>query len=316
MALTLGQISKYSRNNHSTSMGIRHIVESPTKQIQLHAARTQFSIITQNVGLLPPPLSAHTPDRNAAITELLKNLRILSPSVVCLSEVWVEREKERIRSELKDIYPHSLQGPDEPDLFEQDGGLLFLSKYPINKPDYAIYRTSEGPDSLANKGVLYGQVHPTGSVVPWNVFCTHTQDDAPYPSFPPGLNDKPLSDLYKQITTLGNFIQVKTAAEAFVNPTIVAGDFNINGLVIERYNQMLLRLGKPTVIDTWLAHRPRDKGLTTDGSRIDYILLRSGVSFIPVVERIEIIKWSYGGQPISDHYGLYAKFDEGLSIIK
>ena len=49
-------------------------------------------------------------------------------------------------------------------------------------------------------------------------------------------------------------------------------------------------------------------------SRLDYILLKPGCSFLPVLKDIEILKWTHSGRNISDHFGLHATFEQGLQI--
>ena len=53
-----------------------------------------------------------------------------------------------------------MEGPDEADILESDGGLLLMSKHPMSQFDNKfIYRDCAGNDCFANKGILYMRVH-------------------------------------------------------------------------------------------------------------------------------------------------------------
>ena len=316
MALTVKEISPYSRNTHSASSGLRKLVDTKAvkEKIQIHNGKAPFSIIIYNTGLFPTGSMGDT-DRDTVVAEFVRRLKTERPDVVCLSEVWLEDEKAKIRKELIDLYPkdYYLQGPDEEDLELQDGGLLLLSKYPIISSGFHIYRDCNGEDCAVNKGVLYARVKPPESATPWNIFFTHTQNDTS--EF--GRDESDLKALYGQLTRLGEFIQSKTKDDGFTAPTLVVGDFNINAVKKDRYDQMFTNLGTPTAIDVWATKCPGEPGFThKNGVRIDYILLRAGYSLIPFPRKIDVIKWTAGGKSISDHYGVQAWFDEGLAITR
>ena len=78
--------------------------------------------------------------------------------------------------------------------------------------------------------------------------------------------------------------------------TISLRDSNLhqNEASSERYSQMISRLGILPVIDIWATKRLGEVGLTTGSTRINYVLLRSGFSFIPVPWQIDVIKWTVG----------------------
>jgi endonuclease/exonuclease/phosphatase family metal-dependent hydrolase len=331
MSLTIMDISPYSRDVHSRKFGLRELIGQfrwTKEKNHIHVAEAHFSVISHNMGLLPGVLYHASPNRDAAIAELTTQLRSENCDMVCLSEIWVNKEKELIRRRLKDIYPYYKQGPDEPDA-DMNGGLLLLSKFPILKSSDIIYRDCYAEDCFSNKGALYVKVQPTDSVVPWNVFFTHTQNDSP--TLPTverlvaptlvGSEAGARKALYAQLTRLGEFVQTYSAAPMSVddsaNPTLIFGDFNIQARYKERYDQMILRLGKPAVIDIWAVKHPHDDGLTTGGERVDYILLRSGFSFIPFPEQVDVLKWiAADAKPISDHFGLQLRFKKGLYITR
>ena len=66
-------------------------------------------------------------------------------SIVGLCECFVDGERNRVKAKLRDIYPWSLEGPDEADL-ESDGGLLLLSRHRVIARHQTIYRQCLGEE--------------------------------------------------------------------------------------------------------------------------------------------------------------------------
>ena len=110
--------------------------------------------MTQNMALLVTPAPYLGTDREGAIAEIVAQIRVLSPDVVGLCEVFSDSERTRIRNALRDLYPHYPEGPDETDL-ESDGGLLLRVRHSILIGDAMIFRDCDGFDCLANKGVIH-----------------------------------------------------------------------------------------------------------------------------------------------------------------
>lgn len=118
-----------------------------------------MSVMTQNMALLVSPAPYLGTDRNGARAEIISRILGLSPDVVGLCEVFDDDDREKIRVALRMQYPHTREGPDEADL-ESDGGLLLLSKHPIESSHDTIFRECDGVDCFANKGVIHVRVHP------------------------------------------------------------------------------------------------------------------------------------------------------------
>jgi endonuclease/exonuclease/phosphatase family metal-dependent hydrolase len=272
--------------------------------------------MSQNMALLVAPASYLGTDRKGAIAEIISRITALSPDVVGLCEVFADGERETIRTRVQHIYPHFQEGPDEDD-FESDGGLLLLSKHPMLQHHQIIYRDCAGDDCFANKGIIYARVHPPNSPMPYDIFFSHTQNIE---------EDGGREALYAQLTRMKEMIQ--NHADPNI-PTFIMGDLNIPGEVPEHYNQLIGRLGQPVDFWTVAGNTPRsgftftsdnnfyedDDDIPDQNQRLDYILMKAGMRFIPILTKIEILKFDRGGRFISDHFGLHAQFEQLVQVV-
>ncbi len=266
-------------------------------------------MLTQNMGLLVWPAPYLGTDRNGAVDEITRRVHALSPDVVGLCEVFADGERDAIRSSLRSLYPHVREGPDEADL-HSDGGLLLLSKHPFLASHDTVFQDCDGADCWANKGVLHVRVHPPWSPAPFDVFYTHAQDI----DTPNGANV-----LYKQLDVIGDFVDEHRDSTA---PSLIVGDLNIPAEDGQHYAELLARLSQP--IDLWVsAGGTAAEGVTyardntfykeaddapPHGKRLDYVLLKSGSRFTPIVERCQVLRLTRGGRHISDHFSLHVQF--------
>lgn len=306
---------RYSVKQYGNSFSIRQLLGLDRGNLTLQVKEFPFSIMFHNMALMVSPAPYKGTDRNGVISELVKRIKSNPPDVVGLCEVFSDGERDKIRTELLYIYPYYQEGPDESD-GESDGGLLVLSKYQIMASHHSIYRQCAGWDRFANKGVIHIRIHPMNSPTHCDIFFSHTQN----------IEEEGGKDaLYAQLTHLGHMFR------AYIDPhvpALIIGDLNIPGYAQEHYAEMLKRLGMP--IDLWKVTYPNASGLTftTDNNfyddsgdipqksqRLDYVLLRSGDCFIPIPEKIDILKWTLKGRQISDHYGIYAEFNQLMQII-
>jgi endonuclease/exonuclease/phosphatase family metal-dependent hydrolase len=194
-----------------------------------------------------------------------------------------------------------------------------LSKHPIVAKRTSIYRQASWPDSAANKGALFARIAPPGFPSTVDLFYTHAQA-----IYPDGSGRK---ELVRQLGHLGHMIRAHANPET---PTLLLGDLNFPAEDPELYAKALELLGNPT--DLWLTQRPlppvgftnvHDNNFYEDEEddrrpkagedhRLDYILLFPGHWHVPLLESMEILKWTRGGRQISDHFGLLARFSREL----
>lgn len=314
-SVTLRQLSRHIQIPPPVPLRLRELLRVGNAGLRLRVKRAPFSLMTHNMALLVAPGNYLGTDRDGVVEEIISRIAALSPDVVGLCEVFADGEREQIRTDLQHIYPHFQEGPDEEDL-ESDGGLLLLSKHPMIKQYQIIYRQCAGDDCFANKGIIYAQVHPPNSPMPYDIFYSHTQNIE---------EDGGKEVLYKQLTRMMGLIL--DVADKNI-PTIVMGDLNIPGEMPEHYKELIGRLGRP--VDFWtVAGNPPASGFTStsdnnfyedsedipdQNQRLDYILMRAGRKFIPILTKIEILKFTRGGRFISDHFGLHARCEQVVEV--
>lgn len=103
------------------------------------------------------------------------------------------------------------------------GGLMIISKYPIEATRELVFDKGVASDGFVRKGVLYAKVKVGSSYV--HVFNTHMQASYGY-EFKE--NDPYASIRKKQISEVSSFI-AKIALDDH-HPIIVMGDFNVNAI--------------------------------------------------------------------------------------
>jgi endonuclease/exonuclease/phosphatase family metal-dependent hydrolase len=328
----------YAGNLPGNSFRLRQVLRHENGNLRLQAKHSAFSIITHNMALLPWPAYKGT-DRDGAIMELAQRILAEPPDVVGLCEVWTDDEKNTLISLLSSVYNNNgVTGPPASPRIpvtvmvmtpigfpipvtifksgKENGGLLVLSRHPISMVNILTYDGSAGIDMLTNKGAIHIRVHPANSPNPWDIFFSHTQDIDPS-----GGKEK----LYAQLSQLRQFVENKSNA---ANPTIIMGDLNIPGEIKEHYDQLVNRLGAS--VDLWITKNDMHSDRFTytldnsfyansadapdHNSRLDYVFLKSGLSFVPVLDDIKILNWAHEGHNISDHFGLQAKLEQCLQI--
>ncbi|MEO6826947.1 MAG: endonuclease/exonuclease/phosphatase family protein [Microbacteriaceae bacterium] len=292
----------------------------------------------QNMGLLPWPLYKGI-DRDAALGALISRLRQQLPDVVGLSEMWTAEDRDRVKKELRDLYPYAIDGPHDPiDLIVTDvelmgGGLLLLSRHRIVAGAGTVYRQCSGDDCLSNKGALHARIQRTGSPCAVDVFLTHTQAAAPTVA---GTVAGARTAVRAQIRHLAAFVR---ASRDVLAPAILFGDFNVDSFAHpDLYDFLVQSLGYPVdlapVTDARGAQHPSGTSESDDGAissfhpdhpgrpvddparfgdtveRLDYLFSFPGALYTQHVKRADVVieQWS-PGRDMSDHYGIQASLD-------
>ncbi len=308
MPTSIREISRHIYSHSLTPTTLRTLFKRPTGKIRLHTLTAPFSVMCHNMGLMVFPAPYLGTDREGAINEIVSQIQRLSPDIVGLCEIFADSERENIFNRLKHIYPYFQEGPDEADL-ESDGGLLLLSKHSILQSHSTIYRDCAGSDCFANKGALHIRVKPLRSPTAFDIFFTHTQNIA---------EDGGREALYKQLTIINSMVLQYADPDA---PTLVMGDINIPAENADNYNELLARLREP--VDFWVVHGNlvnsgptfvADNNFYADeddnprlNQRLDYVLMKAGRRYVPILINIEILKLIRHGRFISDHFGLHAQ---------
>jgi hypothetical protein len=319
---TVRELARHVRHDPPPSFTVRELVRRSQGAVSLQMKRAPFSLMTQNMALLPE-VAYLGRNRDGAIREIIKDIQELAPDVVGLCEVWSDDEKDKIFNDCG--YASQVRGPGD---FPENGGLLLMSKtVPIATHDH-VYEDSAGlADSNADKGILHMRVQPPNAPRAYEIFYSHNQDiDV----------DGGREVLKKQFTAMNRFIHTCVDSD---NPVFVMGDLNMPGEISSDYDQLISRLRNP--VDLWLVSGGAPKGGLTFVSdnifyadeddkeddpakinrRLDYILMRPGLKTVPILKSFEIVKFTFGSkvngrQPnLSDHFGLRAVFEQSVQVV-
>lgn len=271
-----------------------------------------LSIYQQNAALLGVAYKGH--DRVAVLRRLIEYLGRAKPDVVGFSEVFVDAERKRFKRAFADahglrrdqLHRYAIEGPDEADT-EEDGGLLLLSRFPLQRKASSIYRQFSGVDGASNKGVIHGGIRDDDGI-PLDLFLTHMQD--------PDAAGDARGALRAQYRQLAAFMDAHRSSR---RPALLMGDLNTRKSM---RSDLMRALGQPQ--DLWVTGGDGSDGVTTDrsggfaqprpldaperfqqGDRVDYFLSHRCDFLWPqyVQTRVEILQTS-AGHDVSDHYGI------------
>jgi endonuclease/exonuclease/phosphatase family metal-dependent hydrolase len=189
----------------------------------------QVSLLTYNIFMRPYFIKNNADDHKETRLKLLLHF-FKDFDIVCIQEifdVFTHRRQKLLRRAAKIGFRYFAQA-EAPGLFEPfliDGGLLILSKYPIEQTIFHAFEVGVHSDALTKKGVLFVRIKlPLGYL---NLFTTHTQasyietnKEDEIPSFLMRL---------KQLISARRFIEKTLSAIASEKDlNLFVGDLNVN----------------------------------------------------------------------------------------
>ena len=243
---------------HSLTHDIRQIerLQGPAVASLTHPVQLRFQ--AQNMGLFHhiPPYKGK--NRDAALRKLIDVIREEQPDIVGLSEMWHGPDRDKIREELGDIYPYTMEGPQGSEgvrgaailggiaagaeagstfgpvgtvvggIFggiegkdaPLNGGLMLLSRHPASTSNRTIYHQGAGEDALSYKGVLHARIRPRGHPCEYDIFLSHTQNLTPIVG-----EDDAKAALGQQIRHMAAFIRSCRDPSC---PALLMGDLNVD----------------------------------------------------------------------------------------
>jgi len=220
-----------------------------------------------------------------------------------------------------------------------DGGLLILSRLPIEEAEFEVYKDSAMPDSMAEKGVLYAKIRAGGEDL--HIFTSHVQSSYQ-------VTDVNLYKLYRetrrlQLQQLREFVYLMTQDEGFI---LILGDLNVDSresvkenpfpeVELDDYQAMVDIMGPGAMDLGYLAYgehpitfgkrksdgTPEETVLSDKGEQggefsLDYLFLlnsTSGARLKP--NSTKVAELYVQGQPftqVSDHFGLETIIELGM----
>ena len=132
--------------------------------------------MTYNIAQVPEPAYEGGRDRYDNIRDIARHLNDGMYGIVCIQEAFHNATRETLIELVATNYPYQVLGP-QGAAYEQDGGLLMLSRFPIisHHVDEFVNKGS-GLESLAAKGILHARIQlgsePYEAI---DVFTLHTR---------------------------------------------------------------------------------------------------------------------------------------------
>lgn len=276
------------------------------------ASAVEVSLISQNVWFI---LIASIPaiDR---IPDYIAEFRNGTYDILCLQEVWSGTQTtypDMLWEGLKEVYPYNVSTEPRPLLSRGlglDSGLMILSKYPISSYDFHQYGNSSGIDGFSGKGAMTAHIKvpdDDGSTRDLIVSNTHLNAGGPLE-----IRLNQAREMRSAVDRFLNNLKETEGLDIDKVPVFGLGDFNTDEWndelteIQEDYKQLLDVLG-PTTEDTFRTLYPPevDVGLTTGGSRIDFVFGLSGEYEVVDAGVDRFVQTANPEFRLSDHLGAH-----------
>ena len=235
--------------------------------------------MTWNIFMVPPVVfkSCQTERAYLIADYILKQ----NPDIIVLDETFMESTRTIINEKLKFIFPFQ-SDITKSGVLKTNSGIWILSKYPINKQDFILYKKKRGSDIFAKKGAVFVELSINNRKI--QIIGTHMQS---LPKF-----SKTRATQFRQI-------KVELADKYFNDsiPQFIVGDLNCNYYDTLEYKEMLQSL------DVYTANFTGEKyswnGLENDLAFkfsehtleiLDYVLLRKKQENLAAIMSSEILK--------------------------
>jgi hypothetical protein len=120
-----------------------------------------LNVLTYNIFMRPTSLF----DDDQGLRALLIPTQVREHDVIVFQEAFSDSHREYILSALSSAYPHQTRILGKDRFVEQDGGVVIISRWPIERQFQLHFEDlCSGSDCFSDKGVLYarlneGQVH-------------------------------------------------------------------------------------------------------------------------------------------------------------
>jgi endonuclease/exonuclease/phosphatase family metal-dependent hydrolase len=256
-----------------------------------------LDVLTYNVFLLPV-----LPDSQSVRAPLMAD-ELKGFDVVLLQEAYSDRHRAMVLRGLADEYPHRSQVLGRDRWLKQDGGVVILSRWPIETERELLFgQLCEGRDCWADKGALYARINKGGRRL--HVFATHLQSGA-----------DARSTRERQMAAIRALIdELALPAD---EPVLIGGDLNTDRFgdaASGAFTRMLaiLRAAQPdppsggAYEPTYDPGRnPLSRGQT--GRHIDYVLYATD-HLRPDEAITEVRRIATDDGPLSDHFAARGRF--------
>lgn len=265
-----------------------------------------INVLAYNTFMLTPPISLSDQGTRAQhIDEAVHDL-----DAILIQEVFDNNARATLLNELSAEYPYQTSVVDLPNILE-DGGVMIVSRWPIEYEAQMVFDDCLDADCLSNKGVMYARINKLGTI--YHLFSTHqnAQQVAGDPDF---VNVRNL-----QMQDFSAFIDAQNipANEA----VIFGGDMNVDkhANFLNEYNEMfsIFNASEPTYVghpNTWdkYANHYVDLG-SVEPEYLDYVLADNDY-LVPNEQSNEtwVLRSNHDDMwnihDLSDHFGVLGRF--------
>lgn len=260
----------------------------------------ELDVLTFNAYLRPSVMAEGQDQRTPLMAEQLAGRDIL-----LLQEVFSDRHRRQLLDDLATAYPYRTRVLGRDRGFAQDGGVMILSRWPIEAEFQRPFgRLCAGKDCLADKGVLYARIDKAGQRV--HVLATHLQ-----------------SGRDKHALRMAQLRVIRELMGAMAipsdEPVLLGGDLNVDRLVPGApaaggyHGAMLSALAAAEPAPEGGRHQPTFDPARNPLARhgqaqvLDYLLV-SSAHLQPDRANSRVVPIVAGREPLSDHFGLQARF--------
>ena len=266
-----------------------YYVIHPQEETVTRGLNNNFNVLAYNVWALLPGLVSKS------VSERLNLLpaKLQGYDAIVFSELFDNSRRQTFLDALKAEYPYQTQVVDRSGSIE-DGGVLIVSRYPIDSESQIAFNDCDAEDCMSAKGVIYAKINKGGN--PYHIFGSHTQA---------WTADKNQDTRLSQFQQMRDFIDSRDISSS--EAVIIAGDLNVDKINFpQEYNTMLNVLNAEEV--------PRNGGYAytynghvnnwTDGApeNLDYVLY-SSAHLQPVSSESKVLT------PRSIHRDVFTKYD-------
>lgn len=270
------------------------------------ARANEFNVLAYNIYMRPTLLFINGQSRRA---ELLP-AQLKGYDCIVFSEAFDGAVRKKLLAGLRADYPHATRilDPKLRGFKIENGGVIILSRHPIEAEDQKGFPVSAGSDKLAAKGVLYARIKKAGRR--YHVFGSHTNAEK-----------SKAAVRAKQFAVIKAFIDSKKIPRT--EAVIIAGDLNVDMVGSKaEYAAMLkaLNASHPRPTGHRFTFDPKINKVADAGPSeyLDYVLfsnahLRPTTSFNEVRMIRAASEWKSfptdkAKWDLSDHFAVFGRF--------
>lgn len=274
-----------------------------------------LKVLTWNVKMLPGPGGEK---RGSDIVQAILGNEY---DIICLQETFDEDIRQIFDEGFRPRYKYRVPKVSDGDIFNEDSGLYFASKYEIKGWNFEEFKKCSTTDCFADKGVFSVRIDlsPLAPETTLLLFHIHAQSDEQYKE----TRTSQLRQIREKICKA-----LRRYARPEQTAILLCGDMNVIGDVHPEYRMMISTLGYPR--DLFRELNPDKPGYTWDAKeninmipaddhdqqRLDYILAYDNfyadgdkseklVHLNCTVAEVQMFETSPNAR-LSDHFGVEA----------